>query len=188
MSFNKLNAFTKKVADAADQLTGNPAEAKALFDAAPEELRTYFNNLVDALKSSASGDSGAKNLGASGISGLAGNDVQTLIQNLKTIVDGKVDAGTNTRMEICSVAFFTNGGSNTATATVTFGKAYTAPPTATIGNITSGSNIPYSNALLTPVITTTTSGMTVTITAQGGNLGTIGSPANLVFNFLVFGN
>jgi hypothetical protein len=188
MSFNKLNAFTKKVADAADQLTGNPAEAKALFDAAPEELRTYFNNLVDALKSSASGDSGAKNLGASGISGLTGNDVQTLLQNLKTIVDGKVDAGTNTRMEICSASFFTNGGSNTATATVTFGKAFTSPPTATFGNITAGTNIPYSNALLTPVITTTTSGMTVTITAQGGNLGTIGSPANLVVNFLVFGN
>jgi hypothetical protein len=83
MTFNKLIAFTQKVADAADQLTGNPAETKAIFDKAPEELRTYFNNLVDALKSTATGDSGAKNTGATAISGLTGTDVQTLIESLK---------------------------------------------------------------------------------------------------------
>jgi hypothetical protein len=87
MSFNKLTAFTKKVADAADQLTGNPADTKALFDAAPEELRTYFNNLIDALKSTASGDSGAKNTGATAISGVNGTDVQSLLEGLKTYFD-----------------------------------------------------------------------------------------------------
>jgi hypothetical protein len=88
MSFNKLAAFTQKVADAADQIVGNPVAAKAIFDAAPEELRTYFNNLVDALKSSASGDSGAKNTGATNISGLTGSDIQSLLESLKTYTDG----------------------------------------------------------------------------------------------------
>jgi hypothetical protein len=87
MSFNELAAFTQKVADAADQIVGNPVAAKALFDAAPEELRTYFNNLVDALKSTASGDSGAKNTGATAIQGLTGTDVQTLLESLKTYTD-----------------------------------------------------------------------------------------------------
>lgn len=189
MSFNKLTAFTQKVADAADQLVGNPSGNKAVFDAAPEELRTYFNNLVDALKSTASGDSGAKNTGATAISGLTGTDVQTLLEALNSSVNAKVSAsGSGFRNEIVTLSFFTNGGSNTATATANFGLAYTAPPTAVIGNITSGSNIPYSNALLVPVITTTNTGITVTISAQGGNLGTVGSPANLVINFFVFGN
>lgn len=82
MSFNQLTAFTKKVADFADQVTGNPADIKAQFDAAPEELRTYFNNLIDALKSTASGDSGAKNTGATAITGLTGTDVQTILEAL----------------------------------------------------------------------------------------------------------
>jgi hypothetical protein len=82
MTFNKLNAFTKKVSDFADQVTGNPSEIKAQFDAAPEELRTYFNNLVDALKSTSDTDSGAKNLGAKAISGLTGTDVQSLLEDL----------------------------------------------------------------------------------------------------------
>jgi hypothetical protein len=49
MTFQKLDAFTKKVADLADKPALNASELKAQFDAAPEELRTYFNNLVDAL-------------------------------------------------------------------------------------------------------------------------------------------
>lgn len=87
MSFNKLTAYTQKVADAADQLTGNPADNKAIFDAAPEEIRSYFNNLVDALKSTASGDSGAKNTGATAISGLTGTDIQSLLESLKSYSD-----------------------------------------------------------------------------------------------------
>jgi hypothetical protein len=88
MSFNKLTAYTQKVADAADTIVGNAPLAKSIFDAAPEELRTYFNNLIDALKSSASGDSGAKNTGATNISGLTGNDIQSLLESLKTYTDG----------------------------------------------------------------------------------------------------
>jgi hypothetical protein len=82
MSFNKLDAFTQKVADAADQIVGNPTAAKAIFDAAPEQLRTYFNNLIDALKSTSDTDSGAKNLGAKAITGLTGTDVQSLLEDL----------------------------------------------------------------------------------------------------------
>lgn len=47
MSFQKLNSFTKKVADLADRPSLDPVAIKAQFDAAPEELRQYFNNLVD---------------------------------------------------------------------------------------------------------------------------------------------
>jgi hypothetical protein len=88
MSFNELASFTQKVADAADQIVGNPVAAKAIFDAAPEELRTSFNNLVKALKSTTIDDSGAKNTGATSITGLTGSDVQSLIESLKTYTDG----------------------------------------------------------------------------------------------------
>jgi hypothetical protein len=84
LSFNKLTAYTQKVADAADTIVGNAPLAKSIFDAAPEELRTYFNNLVDALKSTANGDSGAKNIGATSINGLTGSDVQTILESLNT--------------------------------------------------------------------------------------------------------
>lgn len=56
MAFQKLTAFTKKVADLADQPTLTPTELKAQFDAAPDELRVYFNNLIDALNSAGLGD------------------------------------------------------------------------------------------------------------------------------------
>jgi hypothetical protein len=88
MPFNKLTAYTQKVADAADTIVGNAPLAKSIFDAAPEELRTDFNNLVDALKSTANGDSGAKNTGATAITGLTGSDVQSLLESLKTYTDG----------------------------------------------------------------------------------------------------
>jgi hypothetical protein len=87
--FSKLLAFTKKVSDFADHVTGNASDNKAQFDAAPEELREYFNNLIDALKSTTSGDSGAKNIGATSIADLTGNDVQTILESLKTYSDGK---------------------------------------------------------------------------------------------------
>lgn len=47
--FNKLLAFTQKVADLPDKPSLTPAALKAQFDAAPEELRTYFNDAVDTL-------------------------------------------------------------------------------------------------------------------------------------------
>jgi hypothetical protein len=190
MSFNKLTAFTQKVADAADQITGNPVLAKSIFDNAPEELRTYFNNLVDALKSTASGDSGAKNTGATAITGLTGTDVQTLLEALNTADASRVKTtSTGMRLEIAQATFFTNGGSSSSTATVTFSTAFTSKPKVMPMNIEIGDNISYSDSILYPNITNvTTTGFTAKIKAQGGNLGTLNSPANILFNFLVFGN
>jgi len=87
MAFPKLLAFTKKVADLDDKPSLTPSALKAQFDAAPDELRQTYNTLIDGLKSTASGDSGAKNLGATTISGLTGNDVQTLLESLKSYID-----------------------------------------------------------------------------------------------------
>jgi hypothetical protein len=188
MSFKTLDAFTKKVADMADQPSGSPAEIKAGFDAAAEELREYFNNLVNALKSTASDDSGAKNTGATSISGLTGTNVQSLLENLKTIVDGKVNAGTNYRMENCNALFFTNGGSNTATATVTFGQAFTSPPTVMPADMYQSQS--YGDVILYPYIyNVTTTGFSVKIAASdGAKLGTVGTPANIGMHFVAFGN
>lgn len=90
--FEKLNQFTKKVSDLADKPALNPSELKAFFDAAPEELRNYFNNLIDALISAESGNSGAKNIGATTISGLSGSDVQSLLESLKTVHDERISS------------------------------------------------------------------------------------------------
>jgi hypothetical protein len=78
----KLQSFTKKVADLPDQPSLSPNELKAQFDAAPEELRQKFNTLIDALMKTTSGDSGAKYIGATAISGLTGSDVQTLMESI----------------------------------------------------------------------------------------------------------
>lgn len=80
--FEKLTAFTKKVTDLADKPTLNAAQLKAQFDAAPDEVRQYLNKLIDALKSTTAGDSGAKNIGVSSISNVAGNDVQTILDTI----------------------------------------------------------------------------------------------------------
>lgn len=85
MAFEKLIAFTKKVADLSDKPSLNPSELKAQFDAAPDEVRQYLNKLIDALKKTTVGDSGAKNIGVSPISGVTGSDIQTVLGNLTTI-------------------------------------------------------------------------------------------------------
>lgn len=84
--FEKLVSFTKDVSDLADQpALGSAAALKAHFDAAPDEVRQYLNKLIDALKKTESGDSGAKNIGATSISGLTGTDVQALLESLNTL-------------------------------------------------------------------------------------------------------
>lgn len=93
--FQKLVSFTKKVADLPDQPTLDPSSLKAQFDAAPDEVRTYLNNLIDALKLTTSGDSGAKNIGATTISGLTGNDVQTILESINSRMYYVVEQGTN---------------------------------------------------------------------------------------------
>lgn len=87
---NKITAFLKKVTDLTDTPSESmtPADIKAWFDSSPEELRVKMNSLIDGLVSKTT-DSGAKNIGVETISGLTGNDVQTLLQSLKAMVDGK---------------------------------------------------------------------------------------------------
>jgi hypothetical protein len=83
MAFEKLVSFTKDVSDLADKpALGSAAALKAHFDAAPDEVRQYFNKLIDSLQKTTEGDSGAKNVGATSISGLTGTDVQTLLESL----------------------------------------------------------------------------------------------------------
>lgn len=93
--FEKLLSFTKQASNLPDQPSMSTSELKAYFDAAPEEVRVYLNQLVDGLNSTESGDSGAKNIGVSTIAGLTGNDVQTLLQSLKDKVDTKTSVYPN---------------------------------------------------------------------------------------------
>lgn len=90
---HKITAFLKKVVDLTDTPSENmsPADIKAWFDSSPEELRVKINAIVDDLTSTATGNSGANNIGVETISGLTGNDVQTLLSALKTITDNKTD-------------------------------------------------------------------------------------------------
>jgi hypothetical protein len=78
----KLVSFTKDVSDLANRPALDPAVLKAQFDAAPEELRVYLNKLIDALKLTTAGDSGAKNIGTTNITGLTGNDVQSQLESV----------------------------------------------------------------------------------------------------------
>lgn len=89
MPLDKLNAFTKKVQDLADKpnATMSAAEVKAQFDAAPNELRLAFNQLIDDLQSVVDGDSGADNIAVTTIAGLTGSSVQTVLESLKALDD-----------------------------------------------------------------------------------------------------
>jgi hypothetical protein len=185
MPFNKLSAFTQKVADAADQLTGNPAGTKAIFDAAPEELRTYFNNLIDALKSTADTDSGAKNLGAKAITGLTGTDVQTILESLKTTVDAKVVASGESMTVIeASFGVFTANTANSLTVTVNFPTAFQNPPVVLPGNITQA--VAYCDTMQNPYITNVTN-TSFSVTLKTVNSSNYFGVGNLKMKFLVFG-
>lgn len=86
------------------------AEIKAAFDSRGNELKDVVNNLIDALKSTVSGDSGAKNIGATSIPGLSGNDVQSLIESLKTLVDEKANSDdVYTKLALLSTAAGNSG-------------------------------------------------------------------------------
>lgn len=60
------------------------AELKAWWDSSPEEVRVSFNALIDSLLSSATGDSGAHNIGSASIAGVSGSTVFAQISDLKT--------------------------------------------------------------------------------------------------------
>jgi hypothetical protein len=106
-----------------------------------------------------------------------------------TAVEGKYAAGPQPGILIDAyTAFlFTNGSSDTATANVAFSKAFTTPPSVAPANIIQSAS--YADVIRYPYIyNVTTLGFSVKITTQGsGNLGTVGSPVNMLLNFLVLG-
>jgi hypothetical protein len=90
----KLLTFTKDVSDLPDRPSISGSELKAQFDAAPNELREKYNSLIDALMKTTTGDSGAKNLGATAISGLTGTDMQSLLESLNSLKASKAQETT----------------------------------------------------------------------------------------------
>ncbi|WHY76065.1 H-type lectin domain-containing protein [Neobacillus sp. WH10] len=187
--FEKLVSFTKDVSDLPDSPAANQAaELKAQFDAAPNEVREYLNKLIDALKKTEDGDSGADNIGATAIAGLTGTTIQTLLESLKTHADKKVQGfASNLRIEQVYGQFFTNGNSSKSTASVNFVSAFESAPSVFLGDISQIQS--YGNTLCFPVIRNVTkTGFQCDIqTAGGQNLGTPGSPANIFINFLIIG-
>lgn len=93
MPLTKMGAFSFDHSNQQDDLykVMSALEIKQAFDSRGNELKTALNNLIDALNATTSGDSGAKNIGATSIAGLTGNDVQTLLEALKTLVDTKAN-------------------------------------------------------------------------------------------------
>lgn len=116
------------------------------------------------------------------------NGVENVDQRLST-VEGKYVAGEQVgmRIEQYTGQFFTNGGSDNSTATITFGTAFATPPTVSPANMPV--QAAYADAIRYPFIyNVTTTGFSVKISTQGsGMLGTVGSPVNLLLKFLVFG-
>lgn len=97
----------------------------------------------------------------------------------------KATAGLNYTLEITNLLFFTNGASSEATASVSFPTAYSVTPTIMPANIT----VPaaYSDVLYYPyTYNVSTTGFSCKIISTG-NLGTVGSPANIFMRFFIFG-
>ena len=88
MTLEKINSLTKRVSDLPDVPQMSSAELKNYFDSSPDEIRVAFNKLIDALSSTAAGNSGASNIKLETISGLTAADVQAA---LKSLSDNKTD-------------------------------------------------------------------------------------------------
>lgn len=92
MPLNKMGNFTFKHVDQQDDLykTKTAAEIKTALDSQPNELKAVLNALIDSLQATVVGDSGAKNLGVSAISGVTGANVQAVLEDLKLQINGAV--------------------------------------------------------------------------------------------------
>lgn len=78
---NKITTWTNPIVNEADRPQRSAADMKAIFDSNSNQLKTALNNLIDALTASGAGDIGAK------VEGMAGNNVQALIAELKGLID-----------------------------------------------------------------------------------------------------
>ncbi|TYS46765.1 WD40/YVTN/BNR-like repeat-containing protein [Bacillus infantis] len=85
MPLKKQGTFPFNHTDQQDDLyrVKDSIQIKKDFDSRGEELKKTVNTLIDDLGKTTSGDSGAKNIGVSTIEGIAGSDVQTVLQKLK---------------------------------------------------------------------------------------------------------
>ena len=95
MAFEKMGNFSFNHANQADELNLPADEAKAKFDSRANELKTAFNKVVDLLNATTDGASGADNVGATAIDGVTGTTVQTQMESMKGLVDGKAASGHN---------------------------------------------------------------------------------------------
>jgi hypothetical protein len=173
--FEKLVSFTKKVANLPDRPSLNPAELKAQFDAAPDEVRVYLNKLIDALQKTTSGDSGAKNVGATSLSGVTGSDVQSILEGLKKYSDEKFLSMSGQKVEFIEASHAVFGG-NSFTMAVTFPTAYTTPPEVVFSRFTQV--VGYMDIVNMPYIfNVSATGFSMKVTsfnnAQGFGTGTI---------------
>jgi hypothetical protein len=183
--FEKLNSFTKKVADLPDQPTLDAAALKAQFDAAADEVRQYLNKLIDATQKTEDGDSGADNIKMTTISGLSGNSVQAVVESLKASVDAKVVASGESMSVIeASFSIFTGGTTNGLNLTVTLPKVYATPPVVVPCNITQ--TVDYAERMNFPLIQGTTTSSFNVILALSNQSQYFGQ-GTLKMKFLVFG-
>ena len=90
ISSRKIDAFTKLIASLADKPNlGSSTLLKQYFDSSPDELKTALNGLIDDLLAIGDGNSGADNIGATTVTGIVGNTVQTILENIKALIDTK---------------------------------------------------------------------------------------------------
>lgn len=78
---NKITTWTNPIVNEADRPRRSAADMKAIFDSNSNQLKEALNGLIDALAQSGGGDIGAS------VEGMAGNNVQTLIAELKGLID-----------------------------------------------------------------------------------------------------
>jgi hypothetical protein len=70
-----------------------PEQVKAVFDKAPNDIKTYINGLVDILNSVTLGSSGSENISSAPIAGITGNTVYAQISQLLSVAQ-QAQAGT----------------------------------------------------------------------------------------------
>jgi hypothetical protein len=104
MAFTKMGDFTFNHIDQPDELNIPADSAKEKFDSRAEELKTALNNAIDLLSSVTDGNSGADNVGATAIDDLTGENVQALLESLKTLVDGKAVIDHNHDADYAAIA------------------------------------------------------------------------------------
>lgn len=85
-SEHKINEFTNRIAELADQPNMLPDELKQYFDSSPEELRQALNALCDALTAATA----AADIGFAQTAGVPESTVQAAIENVQAQVTAAI--------------------------------------------------------------------------------------------------